>query len=966
MINVHISPPIDTQRNDNGVGRVIYAQHAYLPELGINLVGPDEADLIVCHIEQGNMPRVDILTCHGLYWTGDPQSGTYQTWHHEANRRIIAAARRAWAITVPSAWVARPFQRDMRISPVVIGHGVEPVTEEAAAGRINRGYLLWNKNRPGDVCDPAPAVELARRGLDVVSTFGSGAAPERLHIVGAQPHARMLELVASADLYLATTCETFGIGTLEAMSFGVPILGYRHGGTADLVEHKVHGYLAAPGDLDDLQAGAHWLRDHYAAVSEAAYKRAQQYTWQNVMRQYAALYHEVLARKQARMGRVSFVITNHNYAQFVERAIDSAVNQSVPPYEVIIVDDGSTDHSRMTLAALQCENLPIHVIHQDNQGVAAARNNGIAAATGDYICCLDADDMVHRDFVRVLKPALEADRAMGIAYSGLMIVAPDGSEHHASWPPDFSWDVQSAGGVPPSNVIPSACLFRRAMWERAGGYQQQHAPGEDAEFWTRGLSVGYTAQRVTDAPLFRYRVHEGSASRTKTYKDISGWLPWIRDKQYPMAAPATGRPIVRSYHQPLVTVVIPVGPGHAHYVPDALNCLLGQTFRNWHVIVVDDTAEDETSAVLGPFPFVEKIHSAGLVGAGAARNEGLQRVTSPLVFWLDADDMLTPDALETLVRAYARGNGEYVYSDWYALRADGNLTIVESAEYDPYATIDRGLHPVSILMSADDARRVRGFDERMAGWEDSEFAIRCAVAGVWGRRVAQPLLIYRTEAGTRRKIAKAHRESLLAYINEKYAGYRTGEKTMPNNCCGGNGDALLSAKAALVGGVIMSEQTYDGMVRLEYIGAKVGTVTYKGVDRRREYRAGNNPQHRYINVHPDDVQHLTGMGLFRRVDAGRTAAPPPNDAGIPGMAELINTGRSVPPQPLSGPVAPETAQTADTDAEGAQRPADELVAPIQNEASIAAMLEALDGPADDTEDVPLEPKGRRVRPKKES
>jgi len=82
---------------------------------------------------------------------------------------------------------------------------------------------------------------------------------------------------------------------------------------------------------------------------------------------------------------------------------------------------------------------------------------------------------------------------------------------------EFDWESQAKPHVPPSNCIPSACMIRKSMWERAGAIRLVYAPGEDAEFWTRGLSVGFTAKKVSDQPLFEYRMHGGSASRTKTY-----------------------------------------------------------------------------------------------------------------------------------------------------------------------------------------------------------------------------------------------------------------------------------------------------------------------------------------------------------------------------------------------------------------------------------------------------------------
>lgn len=291
-LRLHIAPTADTIPDDNGIGRIVHAQYRDLPAYGITMTDAASADVIAAHIERGALPRVDVLHCHGVYYADIPHT-PYASWHHTANLRIAAAAREARAITVPSPWVAEVFKRDMRISPHVIPHGIdldawEPVSERA-------GYVLWNKNRPDDVCSTAPAVALARAGVPVVSTFGPADIPA-LKVIGTQPHTTMRDLVRHAGVYLATTPETFGIGTLEAMAAGVPILGYDWCGTADLVRNGVDGILVAPGDTAALLAAYGRLTPE---MGRNARERASAYGWDAVMARYAALYEQVAAERMS-------------------------------------------------------------------------------------------------------------------------------------------------------------------------------------------------------------------------------------------------------------------------------------------------------------------------------------------------------------------------------------------------------------------------------------------------------------------------------------------------------------------------------------------------------------------------------------------------------------------------------------------------------------------------------------------
>lgn len=898
LLKVHLSPGPEQTKPDNGVGQVIHAQARHLPACGIELVNdPDEADVIAAHIQQGDLPRVDVLHCHGLYWTGDPNSGSYAPMHHEANARILDAARKATVISVPSAWVAEPFKRDMRISPEVIGHGIDLDALPAIAR--HKGYVLWNKNRDGDACSPAPALALARRGVDVVSTYGPKL--DHLRVVGPQPHRDMLELVRHAEVYLATTKETFGIGTLEALAQGIPVLGYAWGGTADLITPDC-GVLVEPNDVDGLIAGLAHIRANYQSMRMAARARAKRYTWRAAAERYAAIYQRAYDLRLVQQHRVAVVITNYNYAEYVGGAIYSAAMQTYLPHEIIVVDDGSTDASHEEIAGALAEvagdfpQIITRHICQDNQGVAAARNAGIAAATSEYIVCLDADDELAPGYLAACQPALANDPGLGVAYAGLAWLHDDGPVGPNIWRGQFDWETQSKPSNPPSTTIHCAAMFRRTMWERAGGYQQIYAPAEDAEFFTRGLSVGFTARMVTDQPLFLYRNTPNSASKAKQYRPIDTWHPWMRDKAYPMAAPATKQPLVRSYSEPLISVIIPVGPGHAAKLPAAIDSLLGQTFRGWELIVVDDTDLGGFPAELHQrYPFMWTVSTdAPRSGAGAARNHGLLAARAPLVLFLDADDYLIPTALQAMLERYRQGDAGYVYSDWYSRDSAGKMTAQQSPEFDALHWLTRGACAVTALMATADARTAGGFDTALPSWEDWDFFIKLTINGVCGVRLPEPLLVYQLDTGGRRAAALANADALRGQIQGRYSAYAKGATAMAR-CCGGNGAAIQQIKQQLDGlpAVEYDGPAPDGKVRMEFIGPAVGAVTYYGTHSSRQYRGGNNPHDRYHDVDPQDVKHLESTGLWRVV-----FQPPARPPTVPISAVLAE------PIPAAAPVAP--------------------------------------------------------------
>lgn len=916
--------------DDNGIGRIVHAQYAHLPRYGVEFVShPDQADICVSHIEKGGLPRIDVLMLHGLYFDDIPHE-RYAAWHHEANMRIAAAARETLAITVPSEWVATVFTRDMRIVPHVIGHGID--VDEWPMGTPS-GYVLWNKNRPSDVCSPVPAIALAQAGIPVVATFGAHDIPT-LRVIGTQPHDTMKQYVQYASVYLATTPETFGIGTLEAMASGVPVLGYDWCGTGDLVRQGIDGILVPPGDTEALIRGYGELMANYEAFRANARERAQRYSWDAAMQQYAVVYQEVAEeRKRTARGRVAVVISNYNYGMYIERAIESCLRQDSVPDEIIVVDDGSTDDSIDTVSQIFQEaydpvGIPtLHLIEQHNQGVAAARNNGIVATDCEYIVCLDADDELAPEYVEVCRKALDADRGLGIAYTGLGIMQPEGGVHPHSFPPPFDWEWQAEPANPPHTTVPTAAMFRRSLWTRCGGYKQVYAPGEDAEFYTRLLSIGATARKVVDDPLIRYRIHSDSASHSKPYRPIDTWHPWMEDGQYPFAAPAN-RPVpVRSYALPLVSVIIPVGPGHARYLPAALDSLLGQSFRQWEAIVVEDDLSlyeresypdgNARDKLLKTYPFIREVFPdhfkggvwQGPVGPSAARNAGLAIARAPLSLFLDADDWLLPGALQAMVRKLVESQAAYAYGDALAY-GNGEPVLLRAPEYDQagwwHEDADgtpRMHHSVTALVSTETARAI-GFDETLSGWEEQFFFADLAAQGVCGVRLDAPVIGYRLASGTVRQTSFAQAETLRIIRAQRY------KEVQPMPCCGNGAINWDAAQQALEEITWTGGEVPEGMTLIQYTGRSTGAVTYsmaQGQPLRTKYRFAAVEGLQIVPVYNEDVERVLTLGQFQRYEL-----PAPRAEKKPAAAEptVATSKKDETPPPTD---APQVVQVSDTE-----------------------------------------------------
>ena len=123
------------------------------------------------------------------------------------------------------------------------------------------------------------------------------------------------------------------------------------------------------------------------------------------------------------MSKVSVIIPTYNREKLISRAIESVLAQVYPVYEIIVVDDGSTDATKSVLAPF---NGKIKYIYQKNAGIAEARNRGIKESSGEYIAFLDSDDYWAPEKLAEQVKVLDANPQVGIVFAPMPIVNEKG------------------------------------------------------------------------------------------------------------------------------------------------------------------------------------------------------------------------------------------------------------------------------------------------------------------------------------------------------------------------------------------------------------------------------------------------------------------------------------------------------------------------------------------------------------
>jgi glycosyltransferase involved in cell wall biosynthesis len=204
----------------------------------------------------------------------------------------------------------------------------------------------------------------------------------------------------------------------------------------------------------------------------------------------------------SRACKVSVVIPCFNHGEFLSEAVASVTRIKRDDIQLIVVDDGSTDErTRQEMDALVAQGT--HVVRQENRGLAAARNAGILASTGEYTLPLDADNRLRAGAIEHGIRILDSNPQMGVVYGDAEYIGTRKG----------CWEVGpfDRDRLLEANYIDACAVYRRSIWEQNGGYDgtMPVQGAEDWDFWLSTLEHGWQFAYVPEI-LFDYRVAEES------------------------------------------------------------------------------------------------------------------------------------------------------------------------------------------------------------------------------------------------------------------------------------------------------------------------------------------------------------------------------------------------------------------------------------------------------------------------
>ena len=210
------------------------------------------------------------------------------------------------------------------------------------------------------------------------------------------------------------------------------------------------------------------------------------------------------------MPRVSIIIPTYNCARYLGRAIDSARTQTYKDYEILVVDDGSSDDTKDVVMQY---GRKVTYLYQQNRGVSAARNHAISKASGELLAYLDADDMWYSEKLERQVAFLDAHQECGMVHSEMSVINEQDEILHVRFYEETKRSVPEGYCVQKlltrCHIQTLTVVERRDTFDCVGGFDERLPIAQDYLHWimiaAEGQALGYLAE-----PLGKYRWRTGS------------------------------------------------------------------------------------------------------------------------------------------------------------------------------------------------------------------------------------------------------------------------------------------------------------------------------------------------------------------------------------------------------------------------------------------------------------------------
>ena len=365
-----------------------------------------------------------------------------------------------------------------------------------------------------------------------------------IRLCGTYRHDQLSAILAQHDVLVGPSIceETFSLVTREALQAGLPVIAARRGALPEAVQDGVNGLLFEPENADDLRRCLERLRTDTRLREQLTPATTPMRDPQAYAQDMEAVYEAVRGDKSTEesshpgplstsAGRskltptrpVSVCLPTYNGADYIEEALHNILNQTYQDFELLVVDDGSTD---ATLDIVQSFSDPRIQLHRNPErlGIPANWNRCLELAGGEFVCVFHQDDIMLPENLERKVRLLSADETIGFVHSGVeMLVEGSAPSPFADWIEDATDDTVWDGPeyfrtllLNGNRVCAPTVLARRSALLEQGGFDRDLGFACDYAMWLR-LCLTYRVGFLT-RPLVRYRWHGGNASHAYQFE----------------------------------------------------------------------------------------------------------------------------------------------------------------------------------------------------------------------------------------------------------------------------------------------------------------------------------------------------------------------------------------------------------------------------------------------------------------
>ncbi len=443
---------------------------------------------------------------------------------------------------------------------------------------------------------------------------------------------------------------------------------------------------------------------------------------------------------------VSVIVVNYNRASCLQDCFDSLFHQTYRNFEIILVDDGSSDNSRDILLNIFEKNrkdkkIPFRMIIQQNSGHPSYPiNRAMRLARGKYILFLSSDDMIHHKCIEIFVKILDEMQEYGYVYCDRV----DFKDKNIL--KIVKSNYFDADKLIFENFVSYCSMFRKEIFKKVKKIKK--VGFEDWNLWIEFLKFGYHGFYVPE-PLFLYRINEDGLFSKNIEEKEKNIAQLIRENTvlyHPEVLNWAFKVLGERQEPPLFSIIVPTR-NRPEWLREALRSIQQQTVANFEVLVVNDGGQDVSHVVASlqdsRFRYIALPERRGLA---AARNRGLEEARGRYVAFLDDDDRFLPHHLQTAWIALSEG-ARVVYTDalravWAPLPRGGeaivDLCLPYRLDFHPDRLLLGNIAPVNcFVLERELIERYGPFDESLPVLEDWEFWLRLS-RRVRFRRIPEP------------------------------------------------------------------------------------------------------------------------------------------------------------------------------------------------------------------------------------